>query len=322
MTSATLLAKQGLLHKINLALTALQLNVTSENAGRLFDINTVVEDFLASFLGKLYDLSLENLNYPTHYPAVDLGDKNKKHAIQVTATGSKQKVKDTLETFVKHVPAGEFNRVQVVIIGKRRGKYAGLQRASQPAFNPDKDVIGIPQLAKHISNSDTLKLQQLCDIIDQEMPIMKAFAGLRKPSDIDTIHEYRTSFDRPALQDSWRGERQVVGFAQALDDLISLLNTGVVKGAPVTKRRVDIDNEHWRNAVEILYQKVRSLRELYTIHVNSGEIDESTNCCRFHDNRMFDVFDEYKQAVVSELNRLLEQAGLPPIHGVGGMSFR
>jgi hypothetical protein len=317
MSHTTLLAREGLLKKINLGLLALQLNVDGLNHLRLFDVNTVSEDFFAVFLSRVYGLSLVNLNIVCqNYPAIDLGDTSKKHSIQITSDGSKPKVKETIEKFLEHGLQKKFTRLQIVIIGKRSGKYAGLARSKSPKLDTTSDIKGVPELLTDIKKLDTQDLQSLSDIIDREMPIMKAFAGQAKPTDEHALHEIRAHFDRPALQDPWDVERSFSGFGIALDDLISLLNTGVVKGAPVTKRRTDFDDAHFRDALENLYHKVRSLRVLYTAHVKSGEINEKTNMCRFRDQRTYHVFDEYKQVIVDELNALLHKANMQPIHGV------
>lgn len=317
MSHTTLLVRESLLKKIDLALLALQLNVDSLNDLRLFDVNTVSEDFFAAFLSSVYGLSLVNLNIISkNYPAIDLGDLSKKHSIQVTSDGSKPKVKETIDKFIEHELEKQFDSVQVFIIGKRSGKYAGLGRSKSPAFDTVSDIKGVSELVNDIKKLDTTKMQALCEIIDREMPIMKAFVGHAKPADADALKEISAHFDRPALQDSWRGERNFSGFALALDDLISLLNTGIVKGETVTKRRADFDNERFRKSLESIYHKVRSLRELYTTHLRTGEIDEATNNCCFRDHRTYHIFDEYKQVVVDELNALLHEANLAPIHGV------
>lgn len=319
MTVPTLLAREGLLKKVDLALTALQINVSSQNALRLFDINTVSEDFFAHFLGVVYDLALVNLNVISKsFPAIDLGDRARRHSIQITSDGTKTKVKETIDKFCAHGLGKDFDHVQVIIIGKRRGKYTGLGRSSSPAFDPKSDVKGVPELLVDINKLNTAKLVRLCDIIDLEMPVMKAFFGTAKPTDIEALKEYRAYFNRAALQDSLRGCGKYKDFATALGDLIGLLNTGVVKGQAVTKRRTDFDNPGWQQRLENLYDRVRTLREEYTLLVRSGEIDEKECTCKFRNHSMYETFEGWKRGIVDQLNAVLHEAKLPPIRGVSG----
>lgn len=135
-------------------------------------------------------------------------------------------------------------------------------------------------------------------------------------SDIDALREYSAQFDRAALQDSLRNCGSYKKFAEALGDLISLLNTGAVQGQPLTKRRADFDNPAWRTSLERLYHEVRGLRGLYTALVRSGEIDEEKCTCGFRNHSMYHEFEARKQQIIGQLNVLLMEANLPKILGV------
>jgi len=137
-----------------------------------------------------------------------------------------------------------------------------------------------------------------------------------RPSDIEALKQYSAHFDRAALQDSLRSCGSYKKFAQALGDLISLVNTGAVEGRPVTKRRADFDSTKWRRSLEDLYHEIRGLRQLYSTLVKSGEIDEGKCTCGFHNHRMYQIFDRKKQEIIDRLNSMLCEANLAPIHGV------
>jgi hypothetical protein len=105
--------------------------------------------------------------------------------------------------------------------------------------------------------------------------------GDSRISDRDALMEYRAWFDRPALQDSLRGCGYYVGFVTALDELISLVNTGAVNRKEVTKRRSEFENEQWRESLEQVYHAIRELREFYRTMVREGRIDESKCKCEY-----------------------------------------
>lgn len=137
-------------------------------------------------------------------------------------------------------------------------------------------------------------------------------------SDAEALKEYAAHFDRAALHDALRYCGSYKKFAEALGDLIGLLNTGSVQGRAVTKRRADFDNPGWRLALEALYHEVRKLRALYTGLVRSGEIDEGKCTCGFRSHSTSGEFEARKQAVIDRLNAVLTDAGLSTIGGVSG----
>lgn len=145
---------------------------------------------------------------------------------------------------------------------------------------------------------------------------IESAAGDRSPSDFDALKEYSAQFDRAALQDALRSCGSYKKFAEALGDLISLLNTGTVQGQTLTKRRADFDSPGWRTSLERLYHEVRELRGLYTALVRSGEIDEAKCTCGFRNHSMYHDFEAKKQTVIDELNAILNEAKLPRIRGV------
>jgi hypothetical protein len=147
---------------------------------------------------------------------------------------------------------------------------------------------------------------------------IESASGDKGPSDVEALKEYSAQFDRAALQDSLRSCGSYKKFAEALGDLIGLLNTGAVQGRTLTKRRADFDNPAWRKSLETLYHEVRGLRGLYTGLVRSGEIDEEKCACGFRNHSMYHDFEAKKQEIIDQLNALLTEANLPKIRGVFG----
>ena len=140
--------------------------------------------------------------------------------------------------------------------------------------------------------------------------------GSMQATDIDALKELSVQFDRAALQDSLRGCGSYKKFAESLTNLISLLNTGIVQGKRVTKRRSAFDNPSWRKQLGSVYHSIRDLRATYTSLVKSGEINEVECTCKFIKRKMYADFEMKKQEIIDQLNAILLEAGLPTIHGV------
>jgi hypothetical protein len=177
--------------------------------------------------------------------------------------------------------------------------------------------------AKLVDNDEarytkSLLVQWKQDAEQEALREIETAAGDSSPSDVDALKEYSAQFDRAALQDALRDCGSYKKFAEALGDLISLLNTGNVQGRTLTKRRADFDNPAWCKSLETLYHEVRGLRGLYTALVRSGEIDEEKCTCGFRNHSMYDDFEAKKKEIIDQLNALLMAANLPRIRGVFG----
>jgi hypothetical protein len=199
----------------------------------------------------------------------------------------------------------------------------------EPSLTPDeRKVIGngiwlCQSCGKLVDNDEarytkSLLIQWKKDAEQEALKEIETAPGTRRCSDVDALQEYAVQFERAALQDSLRNCGSYKKFAEAMGDLISLLNTGTVQGQQVTKRRADFDNDAWRTAIEGLYHEVRELRGLYTSLVKSGEIDEAKCTCGFRKHSMYHDFEARKQQVIDQLNALLMGANLPTIRGVFG----
>ncbi|MEN2749496.1 SMEK domain-containing protein [Sphingomonas sp. T9W2] len=89
----------------------------------LFDIHTYVEDFVCEVLNRIYGLELVNLNKDSlNHPGLDLGDKAKRIAFQVTADRSTNKMKETLKK-VTAADKAAYDTIRVFVIGEKQGSY-------------------------------------------------------------------------------------------------------------------------------------------------------------------------------------------------------
>ena len=102
--------------------------VKFNNQDGMTDINKAVEDFFCGLLNIIFNASLENMNYVQRdYPAVDLGDEENRLAVQVTSTSSRDKIIHTLDKFFEHKLDKDYNRLVILIVGKKeayRKKFA------------------------------------------------------------------------------------------------------------------------------------------------------------------------------------------------------
>lgn len=280
----------------------------------LYDTHVIAEHFFESFLNSVYQIKLVNLNNGAQQqPAIDLGDASSGICFQVTSDGKKAKIRKTVDRYLAYHLVSTFPHLRVLIIGRRQGKYAGITVPNGVTFDVDKDILDCAELVRHINTLGTPELLHLESIIYQELPVFRQATDVQKQSDAVAINEYRSFFDRPALLDPWNAEADYSAFGKALTDLIQLMNTGWVEGMPVTKKRMKIENATWKQSLATITAKLIALRQIFTIHVRSGEIDTVHNQCAFKDCGVPQFIDGYKQAILSEMNSLLTTAGFPKI---------
>lgn len=137
------------------------------------DLNKTAETILIPLLNEMYDWSLENINYSEdnpNYPGIDLGDEAAKISIQVTATSTLDKVKHTLEQFIKHNQYSKYNRLIIYILKKKQNSYSepAIQGIIENKFNFDsrKDIWDYRNILKEVANfpiDRALKIQEILE---------------------------------------------------------------------------------------------------------------------------------------------------------------
>lgn len=148
--------------------------VTSFNALDLYDINIHSENFYLPVFNQVFDLTLENLNKTVkkNYPSIDLADFKNRVAIQITATSTTAKIKDTIEKFKKYKLYKSFDTLYIYIITEKKNQYSdSLFIDALPDhfdFTVNKHILDNSDLIKRINDIDTEKLSSISKIYQQE----------------------------------------------------------------------------------------------------------------------------------------------------------
>ena len=136
----------------------------------LLELNLHSETFFADFLNIVYDFSLINLNViKQNSEGIDLIDEKNKIIIQVSSTCTKQKIEDSLkkEVFTR-LKGYHFKFLSIA-------KDAGDLRAKSFAnphgaiFFPEKDIIDIPMVLRHILGMKIDKQTTIYKFIKKEL---------------------------------------------------------------------------------------------------------------------------------------------------------
>lgn len=157
--------KQDQITELVRYLSYLKSQVEISNSLNLNDINKHAEDFYKDLLNILYGFNLKNINIEDqNAAAIDLGDKEKRIAVQVTSTASFTKIKKTYTTFVKKKLDESYDRLIVLNIREKLAhkiKHLGQEGAFR--FDVEKDLWDLRTIITHVGSKDVLQIQEIID---------------------------------------------------------------------------------------------------------------------------------------------------------------
>ncbi|NJD60914.1 MAG: hypothetical protein C3F13_16500 [Anaerolineales bacterium] len=139
------------------------------------DLNKIAENLLIPIFALTFDYqSLENLNFSEggNFPAIDLGDKTARVAVQVTATTDSEKIKYTLCKFVEFELYKEYDRLIIYILSEKKsysGKgFDGIIQGKF-TFNKEQDIWDYREILTKVAEFQIQKAVQILDILEQNI---------------------------------------------------------------------------------------------------------------------------------------------------------
>ena len=149
-------------------------DIKSANAMGWTDINHVSENVLIPLFSKIYEhTELKNLNVSegSNFPAIDLGDKEKRTAYQITSERSSEKIKKTLRKFIDYKLYKEYDRLVIYILAEKQSRYqgTGFDEIIDGKFTFDKenDIRDYQDLLREISGFSLEKSLKVLHILEQ-----------------------------------------------------------------------------------------------------------------------------------------------------------
>ena len=154
--------------------------------------------------------------------------------------------------------------------------------------------------------------------------IIPLVLGRRKASDDpDILRFVTTCFTRPAFLTPFSKEASDEDFIQAIEDTITALNTGKLKDRKDRSFLAEskpvhvLFNPAWRRTLVQVVARLRDIHTLYRKSEQAGKFRSSLYEGRYHwpekDLEVAKEIDQIRQSILTNLNIVLRQAGLPPI---------
>lgn len=136
----------NLLNEFRELISQLRHEIEAASAMQLYDSHRVAEQVICGVLRELCDLTgMRSLNKEqSNFPGIDLADDGRRVAVQVTATADLVKVKNTLDTFVRHSLHHRYDRLVVYVLTSKQASYSQTSidavLNAQFSFNADRDI--------------------------------------------------------------------------------------------------------------------------------------------------------------------------------------
>lgn len=172
--------RMDLLNQITRQLSVLATEIALENRSNRMTLNSDVETIYCGFVNRLCGWELGNLNEESqNFPGIDLADRKRGIAVQITASATNEKLKHTLKNFFKYDLDRQFQRLILLITTDRaipRGSFT-LERPFD--FDPARDIWNVEVLKRKVEAiEDAEHLQMLADYLDGQLGLLP---GIRKP---------------------------------------------------------------------------------------------------------------------------------------------
>lgn len=154
-----------LLNEFRTLLSQLRNEVEAASAMQLYDTHKISEEIMLKLFRKLYDLpDLRNLNADQkNFPSIDLADDAKRVAIQVTSTSSLDKVKNTLEIFIRERLYERYDKLIIYVLTRKQNSYSqgAINKILAGKFNfiVDEDIHDFQDLCDKSISTEPKKLQ-------------------------------------------------------------------------------------------------------------------------------------------------------------------
>jgi hypothetical protein len=156
-------------NKIEHALAYIVTRVKLSNKLNFTDINIVAEDFFKDLLNLVYGFNLQNANAKKpNESAIDIYFTAEKIAYQITSQNKPQKIRQSVDSFIKSKKHEQFSKFAILsITDQRKCNSDGL--ADLGEFGVEGSYINISDLEKDIFyNCDTDKLELIAEFLSYE----------------------------------------------------------------------------------------------------------------------------------------------------------
>ncbi|TGL01906.1 hypothetical protein EHQ43_18560 [Leptospira bouyouniensis] len=180
-----------MINRISSTLTFLQFLITNKNSLNLTDLNIHAENFYKDLFGLVFGTNLENTNaHKKNAAHIDLINKHRKVAYQVTAQNDSTKLKESIDGFLSDKEFEDFS-LKIILISKDAKDYrSDFTFDGKYKFDHTKDIIDVPRLLIEISNKSIDEISKIADFLEKEVNIPRSKCESNEVETIMKLLEY------------------------------------------------------------------------------------------------------------------------------------
>lgn len=175
------------INEIDSLLKNIEEGVIYSNQQGKTDIDLECEDFYCGLLNIIFEYNLENCNVDKlNYPGIDLADKNKRIAFQITSNKSTKKISDGLVSFEKYKYYKIYDKLFFFIICRKKPKYRKDFKHDYHnfEFSVENNVFDNTYILNYLKKCDTQVIYDVLQYIKREvamLPFHTSLKSINKP---------------------------------------------------------------------------------------------------------------------------------------------
>lgn len=151
-------------------LTLYKMETSELDKINLYDINITSESFYAGLLNLIMGWNLRNVNFSEkNTPGIDLVDDDNKITVQVTSNNTSDKIKHTIDEFIKNKSYEKYSRL-IVLISTEKKNYTTIFDTQQTfEFDKENDIWDVSDLIQKINALSTDQQRKIYEYLQVEM---------------------------------------------------------------------------------------------------------------------------------------------------------
>jgi hypothetical protein len=252
-----------------------------------FNLETVIKDFLNVF--EKDTEKYENINTMQHnYPAIDLVNKTKDTAIQVTTNADLRKVKKTVTTYQEH----RISYSSLIVIGFVKATKSSL---------PNVTVHSIDYLIELAKYGTSEQKDKVYEILQRQIPL-NSLNPLADKLCFDVVFDV---LNRSAIRDYTKCEGNFDNMVFGLYEVKEIITTGKIKGKSIrAKALVEYTDRVKRHLSEIEFHvsEILQICNLNKERRNSSYLDLT--------RQDTERIDDLKEKIITKTNALADKMQL------------
>ena len=183
--------REDCIKRITKSLSRLQSEIMLRNTINLFDASIFSENFCRDLFNQLYpDRKYKNINEITpNSVAIDIGDREARHCVQITSDNSSAKIRDAIEKFEKNGLHHEYSKLNVLLLVEKKNYTTDFSRSAGAWTFKNSDVIDFSDIIKIINSKETGDIESIANFLVEEIGL--SGDNLRQKEKDDLLCRYK-----------------------------------------------------------------------------------------------------------------------------------